>query len=339
MLTVGITDTTSIGFTASQISITVGGYPCAITNANLAALTCNMKTNSDSSALLISGDLTRNLQQTAAATPSLISGSYTPLVVKVGSYGIAALAVGVTGITVPLVVSTISLTSGGSNGGYLVTLTGHGFPLNVNDIQISVCNNLATIKEVNNIATTFYMPACPQVSSLNPTDFTDTVKVTVGTAKDSSKSFTYTVPSGGPIIMSISPASANPGLKGILEINGNNFGNSISAVQVFLSNSSGKVYPLNVISLTTTYIKVGLPGGLPGIFTVKVTLPNSNGDSLPNSAGADTFQYVVSIKSVSPLTGSINGGTLITIDGENFSADTQNTLVFIGTTLNWFCKI
>jgi hypothetical protein len=71
---------------------------------------------------------------------------------------------------------------------------------------------------------------------------------------------------------------------------------------------------------------------------VQVTLPNSVGDSVA-TAGADQFQYLFSITSVTPNTGSYNGGTLLTITGTNFSPATADTLVYIGDTLNWFCNI
>ena len=57
---------------------------------------------------------------------------------------------------------------------------------------------------------------------------------------------------------------------------------------MFLSNSSGKVYPLKVISINDTVIRVGLSGGLAGTFTVQITKPNSTGDSIA-AAGADQF--------------------------------------------------
>ncbi len=63
----------------------------------------------------------------------------------------------------------------------------------------------------------------------------------------------------------------------------------------------------------------------------------SVGDSV--SSSNNLFSYVFSISSVAPTSGSINGGTLLTITGTNFSPDAQNTLVYIGDTLNWFCKI
>ena len=50
-------------------------------------------------------------------------------VVSVGNYGIAGLATGVNPLSVPLVCSSLSVTTGGNNGGYLISMSGHGFPL------------------------------------------------------------------------------------------------------------------------------------------------------------------------------------------------------------------
>lgn len=155
---------------------------------------------------------------------------------------------------------------------------------------------------------------------------------------DSSQSFNYVDPTGASTVISLSPTSANPGAKGVLEINGNNFGTNTSLIQVFLSNSSGKVYQLSILNLTNTYIKVGLSGGLPGTFTVQINLQGA-GDSIPASVGADQFKYVVSISSIYPNQGSIYGGSLLTITGQNFITTPQETLAFVGVTINWFCTI
>ena len=140
--------------------------------------------------------------------------------------------------------------------------------------------------------------------------------MTVNGVTDTSRTFEYIDPSNAPTIVSVSPTSANPGIKGVLEINGYNFGTNSSSIKVFLSNSSGKVYQLNVLTLTNTSIKVGLSGGLAGTFTVQVN-DLVLGDSVPANASAfsDRFIYKVSLISVSPNTGSINGGTLLTITG------------------------
>ena len=150
--------------------------------------------------------------------------------------------------------------------------------------------------------------------------------------------FTYTDGSStAPTITSLVPTSANPGLKGALEIHGDKFGTNSADVSVYLSNATGKIYQLSVLQMNNTYIKAGLAGGLEGAYTVEVNLV-SNGDSIALSS-ADSFSYSFSVSSISPQTGSINGGTLLTITGENFATGPQETLVYVGFTLNWFCTI
>lgn len=108
---------------------------------------------------------------------------------------------------------------------------------------------------------------------------------------------------------------------------------------MFLSNVTGKIYRLKVLALNNTYIKVGLSGGLPGVYTVEVTLSSSAGNSVPALNGSNIFEYKLQVLSVFPKVGSLFGGTLITITGVNFSPVEGETLAYVGPALNWFCKI
>lgn len=313
-MTLALSDPTTQNFAINTISVTVEGKPCTINGgSSLTSLTCAMSTNTD-------------------GTPILVAGSETP-VVSVGTFGIAGLASSVSPLAVSLVATSLSVTTGGNNGGYLISLNGKGFPLDKKEINITLCSNKATIKAISNIKVDFYVPACSTTGS-------QTLNLQMGATTDASLSFTYTNgSSSAPTITALSPASANPGIKGMLEISGSGFGIDPSVVKVFLSNATGKVYQLNIFNLNNTYIKTGLPGGLPGVFTVEVNLASSVGDSIAASPGVNTFTYAFSVSSISPSSGSIYGGTLLTITGENFSTDRQNTLVYIGDTLNWFCTI
>lgn len=86
---------------------------------------------------------------------------------------------------------------------------------------------------------------------------------------------------------------------------------------------------MKILSITDTLIKCGIPGGLPGSFDVKVTI-DGQGDIAPASATADDFVYEVVIESVSPTTGSYQGGTQVTITGRNFPTDQQQLMVSVG---------
>lgn len=142
-------------------------------------------------------------------TPILVAGDVTP-VVAIQQYGIAGLATGVTALSIPLVATSLSIATGGDNGGYLISLNGAGFPLDKTKMSITMCGNKATIKSINNIKADFYVPACATLGAKS-------VTVEVGSLSDASLTFTYTDGSGtAPVINSLSPSSANPGLKGTI---------------------------------------------------------------------------------------------------------------------------
>lgn len=127
-------------------------------------------------------------------------------------------------------------------------------------------------------------------------------------------------------------------MKGVMNITGVGFGTDVTQLTVYLTNSSGNIYQMKVLTATDTLLKVGIPGGLPGNFDVNV-IKTGFGNAFPNPTTANDFTYEVVIDSISPSTGSIGGGTLITITGRNFVADVLDTLVTIGNELNQICKI
>jgi len=189
-LSFGLSDLLNIGFAANTVSVTIGDQPCVVSGSDITSLTCAMGTNTDS-------------------TPILIAGSVTPII-AVTTYGIAGLGSGVSALTVPLTATSLTSTTGGDNGGYLISLNGAGFPLSKSLIKIEICGKNATIRSVNNIKADFFIPKCGTLGS-------QTVTVYVGSLTDTSLSFTYTDGSASaPTITSLVPASANPGLKGSL---------------------------------------------------------------------------------------------------------------------------
>lgn len=311
-LNFAISNPNSLTLDATNLTVTVQGKPCAVNTAStLTALTCQLPVSS-SNIDLVAGDLQALFQVNPSGLLSLASSSTLP--------------------SVPLTVSSIGVTSGGNNGGYFRTITGVGFPSDINKIGLSICGNSATIVSSSLTSVLFYMPACSTTSSQNFT-------VTVGSATDSSLSYTFNDASGtAPTISSISPSVFNPTQKGVLTITGSNFGLDLTMAKVFLSNSSGKVYQLRVLSLNSTVITAGIPGGLPGLFQVQVTI-SSLGDSVANPSTVADFTYKIDVTSMTPQTGSYNGGTLITITGGPFSPVMTENLFFVGPTLNWICAI
>ena len=237
-----------------------------------------------------------------------MAGDVTPIF-SITQYGIADLASGVNPLSIPLTCSALSVTIGGNNGGYLISLTGTGFPLDKSLMSISVCGNQATINTINNINVDFYVPACSLLGN-------QSVTVTIGSSSCSSLSFDFNDGSAtAPIITMLSPTSANHAVKGTLNISGSNFGSDSSVVKVHLANATGKIYELPILSITDTLLKVGLPGGLEGDYKVVVNVQPDKGDSIAGGVNADAFSYKFTVSSVSPSTGSYHGNTLLTITG------------------------
>lgn len=79
------------------------------------------------------------------------------------------------------------------------------------------------------------------------------MNIQVGAVSNTNLSFTYTDGSAtAPKISSLSPSSSNPAKKGVLNITGSGFGTNSSQVNVFLANSSGKIYQLSILKITDT---------------------------------------------------------------------------------------
>lgn len=143
-------------------------------------------------------------------------------------------------------------------------------------------------------------------------------------------SFTYEATTAILEITSIDPISASPVLKAQMVITGSGFGIDKSLIEVWLTNSTGNIYQMRVLELSDTSIKTGISGGLPGQFDVNV-IKTGDGNAIANPTTANDFIYEVLISSVSPSTGSVYGGTLLTITGTNFIPDDKaESMVTIG---------
>lgn len=132
VLTMTITNQQNNTIPISTITVQVQGLPCNVDiSSTLASLTCTLTKNTDNS-------------------PTLVAGNFTPAV-YINPTGYAGLASGVNPIPVSLITTSLSVSSGGNNGGYYNVLSGSGFPLDKSKITITICNNTATIVSSNNI--------------------------------------------------------------------------------------------------------------------------------------------------------------------------------------------
>lgn len=117
---------------------------------------------------------------------------------------------------------------------------------------------------------------------------------------------------------------------------GTGFGSDKGTLSAWLLLDGVKKYQLNVLKVNDTNMTVKLPGGLPGTFTVQV-IRNGYGVSTAASSTSNVFKYEIAITGVSPATGSVGGGTVLTISGRNFSPDLYENQAYIGNAMNWFC--
>jgi hypothetical protein len=276
----------------------------------MASFTCNLPKNSDNTAILT-------------------VGSHFPQV-HVEELGMVEIKSTVTPIVIGLALTSVTSSSGGLNGGYEVTIVGKGFPSSPSDMTFMLCGQKCTINSINNIEAKIMVPGCDSQGLTNIEATYKSETQTIG--------FTYSSVTSTVQIFSIAPISWSPVMKGVMNITGSGFGTDVSQITVYLTNSSGNIYQMKVLSVTDDLIKAGIPGGLPGMFDVNV-IKTGFGNAIPTPTTANDFTYEVVIDSISPTSGSIGGGTLITITGRNFVDDKLDTMVTVGDELNQLCKI
>lgn len=126
-LTLSLTDPAVINYSLKDTTVTLAGQLCTIgdTTQPISNFQCSLPANTDS-------------------TPIITAGSYTPFV-TVKQVGLVPAIPSVTAFAFPLTLTTLSLVSGGSNGGYSIILQGTGFPLISEMATITICGQNATI--------------------------------------------------------------------------------------------------------------------------------------------------------------------------------------------------
>lgn len=90
-----------------------------------------------------------------------------------------------------------------------------------------------------------------------------------------------------------------------------------------------KKYPMRILSVNDTAVKVGLSGGIRGNYTVVVEIKGRGFAKYENMSQAN-FMYVNRVFQIFPITGSYFGGRTINISGSSFSPDVTENEVHIG---------
>lgn len=203
----------------------------------------------------------------------------------------------------PPVISSVSPTNGPLTGGTAITITGTGF-LGTPTVMIgsSACTGVA-------------VTGSTQIDCLTPAKLTaGAVTITVTNTSDNQSgtysSFTY---DPAPTISTFSPIIGPVGGGQTLTITGTNF---VGSPTITIGAA-----PCTFVSNTGTAITCTTTAGAAGAQTVTVTNP----DGQTASRTPYTYLNPPTLTSISPIGGSPNGGTTVTITGTNFMSGTQVT--------------
>jgi hypothetical protein len=205
---------------------------------------------------------------------------------------------------VPPVITSISPTFGGTTGGNVVTITGLNFK-GANSVTFGGLN-ATTVKAVNPTTITCKTPVSLTAGEV------DVIVRTGGGPSNTFSSFTYITP---PFISAISPPAGTKAGGNNITITGTNFTGATSV-------SFGKAVSTNITVVDDTTLTCITPMGAVGAAGVIVR----NGGGPSNTFASFTFVTPASISSILPLTGSTNGGTLVTIKGKDFTGTTSVTV-------------
>ncbi|XP_076157842.1 PKHD1 like 1, tandem duplicate 1 [Alosa pseudoharengus] len=216
-------------------------------------------------------------------------------------------------ITSQLSVSSVSPIAGSLTGGTVLTVEGFGFGWGT---EVTIGSETCEVLEVNLHMVTCRVPP----GSLGA----QSVTVTVGDMSQvASQTFNY---SDGltATITSISPQTTSVSGHRLLVVMGTNFGVRGNDTLVFVGQRQCEVVEWN-----TTAITCILPFLPPAMYEVNVQIGNLGFPTV--SAGVNaTVQYVLEVSSVTPLLGSLYGGSQLTISGSGFSANLEDNRVMLG---------
>ncbi|HUR64569.1 MAG TPA: IPT/TIG domain-containing protein [Candidatus Thermoplasmatota archaeon] len=217
--------------------------------------------------------------------------------------------------------SPITPTSGTTNGGQPITLTGSNF-LPGAVVQFSDGSGSYTATNLDVTSTT--------IKALTPPHAAGTVAVVVknpdGSQATSPSGYTF-VAAPAPALSNVSPVAGNANGNDVVVLTGSGFSTAIAPRVVFGGTVAGGTInggvPATVLQpVSATKIAVLAPGKPTGPNTVSVAVQNPDGSAPAALANGYTYlaQSPPTLSSVAPLTGSDSGGTLLTLTGSGFAA-------------------
>lgn len=208
-------------------------------------------------------------------------------------------------VAVPTV-SKVSPTTGSTNGGTKVTLTGTNF---VNVTKVTFGSSTAkdlTVTSEKSLTVTAPKHATGRVDVRVHTAF--------GTSPTTSKDrYTYLAP---PSVSKVSPSKGKLDAGTKVTISGSRFTKITKVMFGDVAGTSVKVSSSSKLTVTAPAHTAG---------TVAVAIIGTNGTSPASSKARYTYIAPPAITKLSPTTGTVKGGTKVTLTGSNFTGVTKVT--------------
>jgi len=283
-----------------NIGPTAGGTRVTVTGSGFTGVTMVVFGGVSGSSLTVSSPTSL-----AVTSPPSTGGTFNVQVI--GAYGPSALvSADLYTYVAPPGVTGVAPSAGGTGGGTRVTVTGTSFTAVTQVLFGAVPGGIQSVSPTS-------------ISVMSPAQGAGTVDVRVVSQFGTSSTgpgdlFTYVVPAP-PAVTAIAPASGSTRGGTTVTISGGNF------VDVTGVTFGGRA--AGIVSVTPVSLSVMSPSHSAGPADVQVA--TTRGTSPP--VAADVFTYVAppTVLSISPTSGSLNGGTVVTVTGRSFANVTSVT--------------
>ena len=303
-----IAQITSFSYSGTTLTITGTDIPSTVNSVKFSNIDCL--------SITVAAPTTITCQVTAVA------GSWAPIVTDPS--GIIPIASSASNINVNIGVASLTPSSSlNPYGGTILTLTGSAFPQSLTEGNIiSLIFSDGSKCEIVSISS--ILIRCLTSGFNTASSSTPSLTVNVNGKTDNSKS--VSVSTAPTKVTLLTPNSVSPVLKNLLSINVTGFPNTMTKddleVSVVSTNLAVPITrKINVVEVGTTstghYIKAKFGGSESAIYQLIV---RSRAYGNFDTTGI-TLTTIGKVTDYNPKSGSIHGGTLITIDGYHFSDD------------------
>ncbi|XP_071488092.1 fibrocystin-L-like [Diadema antillarum] len=203
-------------------------------------------------------------------------------------------------------ISAVTPAVGSTEGGQVVNITGNGFV--VGSTLVTIDGDDCVIQSIS----------LSEISCITPANSAGSYDLVVTSDGEtySTQSYVYSS-SSTPTITSVSPSSGETGDS--ITISGSAFSNDTADVSVTIDGVE-----CTVTSASTSTVQCNVGAHSAGIFDVEMYV-----DGLGIGDSDETFEYVLTVSSISPSAGSFGGGQMLLVSGSGFD-DTTTTVTVCG---------